>query len=410
MSGSFSPAADAAVLMSAGGAGAAGTGAHTIAVLWKSDTVNVNCGLASLYASSTQVRQILTDGGELFGTGDFSNGYPLNAISLDTWYVGAITKPAGSAHYRCHLWPYASDGSGTMDHGEASDAANHGDGSSITQIRVGLTDVRGNGLIAVVGIWNSALSDANLNTLKSGNLSAWAALSPAELISLENWDGTNGCTAVVGTSAKTGITGTVGVGANPPSFNFSVGGATDLVISDAAQAQTADNIALTQVHSLVVADAQQLQAADNIILTQTHVLTVTDALQAQAADSLALTQLHMLTVADSAQSQSVDNVVLTQGGSLAVADAVHAQSADSVALTQTHILQPTDAVQSQMADNVTLTQTHVLAIQSARQLQLVDTIGNLIPDAGTVGGKVTTNPIREGEISAQTFALAGIIE
>lgn len=388
MSGSFNPAADAAVLMSAGGAGAAGTGAHTIAVLWKSDTVNVNCGLASLYASSTQVRQLLTDGGELFGTGDFSSGYPTNAVGLDTWYVGAITKVSGSAHYRCHLWPYASDGSGTMDHGEAADAANHGDGSSITQIRVGLTDVRGNGLIAVVGIWNSALSDANLNTLKSGNLSAWAALSPAELISLENWDGTDGCTAVVGTSAKTGITGTVGVGANPPSFNFSVSSEVTLTVADATQAQSVDNIALTQVHSLVVADATQAQAVDNISLTQTHVLAVADAAQAQSVDTLALTQLHLLTVADAAQAQSVDNLTLTQAS----------------------ILAPADALQSQLADNVTLTQVHNLVIQSARQLQRVDTIGALTPQSGTVDGAVVPLPTRSGGVSTQSLALSGIIK
>lgn len=221
MSGFFDPAADAAILMSAGGAGAAGTGAHSLAALWLTEA-NSNGSLASLYASSTQVRQLLSDGGELFGSGDFSNGYPLNSVLGSTWYVAVITKPAGSAHYRCHLWPYASNGSGVFDHGEASNAANHGDGSSITQIRIGQGDTRGNGSIAVVGVWNTELSDAQINTLRSGNLSAWSALSPAELISLQNWDGTNGATAVVGTSAKTGITGTVGVGANPPGFNFAL--------------------------------------------------------------------------------------------------------------------------------------------------------------------------------------------
>jgi len=223
MSGSFAPAADAAILMSAGDAGPAGTGAHALAVLWRSDpTLGINSGLASLYASSTQVRQLITDGGELFGTGDFSSGYPPNAIAANTWYVGVISKPAGSAHYRCHLWPYASDGSGVMDHGESGTAANHGDGSAITEIRVGRGDTRGNGLIAVVGVYNFEPTDGQLNTLKSGNLSAWAALGPSELISLENWNGTTGCTAVVGTSTQTGITGTVGVGANPPGFDFSV--------------------------------------------------------------------------------------------------------------------------------------------------------------------------------------------
>lgn len=233
MSGSFDPAADAAVIMSAGTAGAAGTGAHTVAVLWKSAPLNPNSGLLSLYASSTQVRQLLTDSGELFGTGDFSSGYPSGGVGTDTWYVGAITKPAGSAHYRCHLWPYASDGSGAMDHGEAPDAANHGDGSSITEIRIGLTDTRGSGLIAVVAVWDSELSDANLNTLRSGSLTAWSALSPKELISLENWNGTTGASAVVGTSTQSSLTGTVSVGANPPGFSFAL---TSAAASSGAQA------------------------------------------------------------------------------------------------------------------------------------------------------------------------------
>lgn len=222
MSGSFNPSADAAIVMSAGTAGAAGTGAHTLVALWKSDAVNANGAMAGLYASSTQVRQFLADSGELFGTADFSAGYPLGGVGLDTWYVGAISKPSGSAHYRIHLWPYAAAGTGTMDHGEASDAANHGDGSSITEIRIGLNDVRGNGLIAVIGVWDVVLSDGQLDTLKSANLSTWAALNPKELISLENWNGSTGATAVVGTSTQSSITGTVGVGANPPSFNFAL--------------------------------------------------------------------------------------------------------------------------------------------------------------------------------------------
>lgn len=225
MSGSFNPSADAAISMTAGSAGAAGTGAHTIAVLWKSDPLNANAALVGGYASGTQVRQFLADSGELFGTGDFSSGYPSGGVVVDTWYVGAISKPAGSAHYRIHLWPYAAAGTGTMDHGEAPDAANHGDGSSLTEIRIGLNDVRGNGLIAVVGVWDVELSDGQLDTLKSPNLSAWAALSPKELISLENWNGSTGATAVVGTSTQSSITGSVGTGANPPSFDFSVSAA-----------------------------------------------------------------------------------------------------------------------------------------------------------------------------------------
>lgn len=416
MSASYDPAADAYISMTAGDSDSAGTGAHTIAVLFKTDPINANAGLVALMASSTQVRQLLADSGELFGTGDFSSGYPNNGVVVNTWYVGIITKPAGSAHYRIHLWPYASDGSGTMQHGEAPDAANHGDGSAITQIRIGLNDVRGNGLIAVVGIWDTDLStggttDAVLDGLKTNLLSVWAALTPDELISLENWNGTTGCTAVVGTSTQDNLIGTVGTGANPPSFDFTLaGGAIDLVVADATQAQTVDNVTLTQVHVLSVADATQAQTVDNIALTQAHTLAVSDALQAQTSDTLALTQQHTLVNADAAQGQTADNITLTQVHSLLVADAVQAQTVDNLALDQGVVLVVADAVQSQMADNVSLTQLHQLGIQSAHQAQRADTIGSLIPQTGAVSGAVTALLDLDGAITTQSTALAGIIE
>lgn len=410
MSADFDPSADAAITMSAGGAGAAGTGAHTLVVLFYIPPFAATSGLLNLLATSTQVRQILVDVGSLFGANDFSSGYAALVLT-DAWYVAALSKPAGSAHYRGHIWPYASDGSGTMLHGEAVDAANHGDGSAITQFKIGLCDTRGNGLIAAVGIWNSELSDANLNTLKSPNLSAWADLSPAELVSLEDWDGTNGATAVVGTSAKTGITGTVGAGGNPPSFDFSVGGAIDLVVANATQAQTADNVALTQTHELVSVNAAQAQTSGSPALTQTHELIANGATQAQSADNATLTQTHVLTADGAAQAQTSDTPALTQVHSLIVADAGQAQSADNVILVVGGTdLVVADAIQSQMADNVTLTQLHQLGIQSAMQVLSSDVVGSLIPDAGTIQGAVTATAVLVGSVSASAVSLAGIIE
>lgn len=222
MSGDFNVAADAWITMTAGSAGAVGTGAYTMAVLVRPTTGNNNCGMVQGRTASAAVRSLFEDGLKIFGDNDFSAGY--GSLTQGNWYVVAQTKPAGSALYRHHVWAYASDGSGTMSHGVTT--GTHGDGSAITQTRIGQAVDRGNGLIAVVGLWTSELSDANLDTLKSANLSAWSALSPAELISLENWNGSTGCTAVVGTSTQSSITGTVGVGANPTSFNFSLGGAT----------------------------------------------------------------------------------------------------------------------------------------------------------------------------------------
>lgn len=211
------------ISMTAGGAGAVGTGDYTMVALVQPAG---NCGVMSAYASTTLTREILIDSGAVFGLGDFSSGWP--TVTPGNWYVMGQSKAAGSNTYRHHLWQYASDGSGTMSHGVSTGSGTHGDGSTITELRVGSNDNRANGLIAVVAYWDRVLSDAELDSLKSPNLSAWTAVSggaPKALISLQNWNGTTGAADVVGTSTFSGVTGTVNVGADPPSFNYSLAAA-----------------------------------------------------------------------------------------------------------------------------------------------------------------------------------------
>jgi hypothetical protein len=395
----------------AGGAGAIGTGAFTIVVLFRATSGNNNCGLTQGRTSGASVRSFLMDSLKLFGEGDFSDGYPSGNLSLDTWYVAAIRKQSGSVHYRFTYWPYASDGSGTMNHGESTSSGNHSDGSTVTVLRIGNAGNPGNGDFAAVGYYTSHLSDANLDTLKSNLLSKWADLSPAELISFEDWNGTNGHVVNVGTSTLSSITGTVGAGAaNPPSFDFSTSSAINLVVQDAAQAQTVDNIALTQVHSLVVADARQLQTVDNLALTQVHSLVVQDATQAQAVDNLALTQVHNLIVADALQNQLVDNINLNQVHSLIVADALQSQAADNLVLAVGGIdLIVSDAHQSQTADTLILTQLHNLVVHDARQLQFVDNI-TFAEDETVLAGAITAAGPQSGAVTYAVAGLAGTIE
>lgn len=221
MSLSFDNAATEYVSMSAGGVGAMGTGAHTLVMLAQSSSAAFsNRFQVGLYAGGTLLRSLLNVDGVLFAHNDFGSGF--GTLAEDTWYVVAVSKPAGSGQsYRYHLWPYASDGSGTMSHG--TDGATQGDGSAITEIRIGGAELpQFGGNVAVVGLWASVLSDAQLNTLKSASLSSWSALSPQALITGNNWNGTTGCTDVIGTSTQQSITGTVGVGTEPPSFSYSL--------------------------------------------------------------------------------------------------------------------------------------------------------------------------------------------
>lgn len=228
MSGDFDRTTDNEITMSAGAAGPLGTGAFTIVVLFKIAFGSGNGGLVSLRSSAggSEVRGILVDSNKLFGFNDFSSGF--GSVPSNIWMFGAIGKPAGSNHLRSHTWPYSADGSGTMQHGEAPGAGNHGDPGAVGEIRIGKCANRGNGPIAVVGLYPSFLSDADLENLKTNQLSDYAALGPAELISLESWDGENGCTSVTGIgppvnrAVKTGEIGAVLAGENPPDFDFSL--------------------------------------------------------------------------------------------------------------------------------------------------------------------------------------------
>ena len=163
-----------------------------------------------------------------------------------------------------------------------------------------------------------------------------------------------------------------------------VAGATTLVVADAGQAQVADTVTLTQVHALAVAGAAQAQVADTISLTQVHSLAVAAASQTQTADAPVLTQVHSLVVAGAVQTQTADNVTVTAVAgetTLTVANATQAQTADSVSLTQVHALVISSALHDHVAGSVSLTQNHVLGVQSATQSQAAD---NVVLDAGAI--------------------------
>lgn len=322
--------ADNYLVGTAGSAGAVGTGAYTIACLVRPKSGNNNCGMIQCRTASAEVRALFEDALHLFGANDFSSGY--STLTQDTWYLCAQTKPAGSNLYRFHLWAYASDGSGTMSHGTETGGANQGDGSSISVLRVGWANDRGNGDISVVGLWTSVLSDANLDSLKSNLLTAWTALSPTELITFDTWNGTTGWTTKVGTSSLSSITGSVTVGADPPSFSFSTG---DTPVSDT------DTLSVTEAESIAVSDSDTLSITEveSNALSETDTLTVTD------AQSLTLTETEQLTVTE------------TQSTALAEADTLSVSESESNALADVDTLAMTEVESLGLSDSDTLSIT-----------------------------------------------------
>jgi len=178
-------------------------------------------------AGGALVRDLFEASLHLFGDADFSSG-DATTLAQGNWYVAAQSKAAGANTYRHHLWLYDPSGAGVMAHGVSTGSGTHGDGAALDTIRVGNGSVNSNGLVAVVGIWTSVLTDGQLDTLKSANLTAWSALAPQELITFENWNGTTGWSTRIGTSTFSAESGNVTVGANPPSFSFNLAASVDL--------------------------------------------------------------------------------------------------------------------------------------------------------------------------------------
>lgn len=280
MSGSYAVGANY-LGFTAGSAGAAGTGAFTVVALVQGGVGNNNAGFVGLYASATLTRAIFEDTNHLYGVNDFTGGY--GTLTQGTWYVVAQTKPSASAPWRFHYWAWNSTPSGAFSHGTEVGAGNQGNGSAITAVRIGANAVNANGLIAAVGIWTSELSDGQIDTLVSANLSDWAALSPAELISLENWTGTTGAVVNVGTSTFSAVTGTVSSGANPSGFNFSTGATTvNGAVAFSSSPTLTAAATLTQFPAVAFSAAPTLTAGGTRVQPATASFTAAPTLSAAA--------------------------------------------------------------------------------------------------------------------------------
>ena len=201
----------------------AGNGAYTLVVLATNTAINNR--FMSLWSASAEQQYLMQDTSKLFGKDDFTSGFG-TGITTGTWFVLSISKPAGSGHYRFHVWPYASDGSGTMQHGESAGSANQANTAATAAIHVGraVGNTGANGIIALAAVWDRQLSDADMDSLKTKSLSAWMALTPKFLASLQNWNGTTGAVDVTGNSGAPTLTGSIDAAANPPSFDFTLGG------------------------------------------------------------------------------------------------------------------------------------------------------------------------------------------
>ena len=190
-----------------------------------------------------------------------------------------------------------------------------------------------------------------------GSEGSWDCSSTDSSISGDGYCGLHGAA-----SASVHTWSAAGVGTNGDTAPASAGGgATNLVVSDAAHAHAADAPDLTSSTALVIAEAAHAHIADNLTLSATGAvsLVVSDALHAHAADNLTLAASGSisLTVSDALHAHAADNIILTSQQALAITEALHAHLADNVALSTTAqaSLLVADALHAHAADNLTLT-------------------------------------------------------
>jgi len=206
--------------------GAVGTGDFTIVVLTKP---NGNHGHIGMTVTTGHPIQQLNDSNVWFGGGDFSG---FGTSNNTDWHVIGHSKTSGSNVYRWHYWNYSAGGAKTHSNGTGT----HANPGTITAIKIGDCDNRGNGLIAVVAVWKRVLSDAEFDSLCTTHLSDWNALSPDAL-----WPLNVAAASVVdatghGNNAAS-VTGTISLtGSDPPSFDFSLSGTQTLTGTGIASA------------------------------------------------------------------------------------------------------------------------------------------------------------------------------
>lgn len=178
---------------------------------------------------------------------------------------------------------------------------------------------------------------------------------------------------------------------------------TELVISEATHAHSADSPVLTQAHELAVSEATHAQAADSPVLTQAHTLAVGEATHAHSTDGIDLVEHKTLAVDEAGHAQSVDGIALTQTHQLDVAEASHAHNADSPVLTQVHNLAVADADHAHSADSPVLTQAHALAVDESSHSHSADNVTldisvTLVVQDGTHGHSVESPVLSQAHV------------
>jgi len=160
-----------------------------------------------------------------------------------------------------------------------------------------------------------------------------------------------------------------------------------LSIADASHGHTADNIAVTSVHTLAIANTSHSHTATSPALTSVHLLAIANASHTLVdTGPLALIRNIILAVDNALHAHYAENLALITGVSLLVANATHGVTSDNINLSQAQTLAIANALHAHSVDSPTIIEAKILAIANAIH-SLADTgpldltsVHNLIAD------------------------------
>lgn len=229
----------AGVTLAAGGAAGVPAGAWTVATIIKPavlDSYQVLIGLGSAIVNLGL--WITASGGVQAVAGGFNA--PIELPLTGEWLLVAISKTAGEAAPRGHLYRYST---GTWTHLDSGNTLS--DQGTVTTIDLGNTgnDWYYTGHMAVAGVWDAALSDPQVETLES-SLRAWLDTGAVAVWPLDQDSTSIPVIDITGGGAdQTATSGTsVVTGDDPPGFDWSLGGGGEPVgvpVGSAAETDTA---------------------------------------------------------------------------------------------------------------------------------------------------------------------------
>ena len=171
-----------------------------------------------------------------------------------------------------------------------------------------------------------------------------------------------------------------------------------LTIGGLSQAQTIDQITLQQGGTLSLNNLDQIQTIDQVNLTQAHIVSVNDLSQLQTVDQTSLTQANILTLNDADQIQTIDQVTLSTAGTVAINDASQAQTLEQLVLAIAGTVAINNLSQSQLLEQLNLTQAHVVSVDNLSQAQLLQSINFNGVVVGYLQGALTIVSAYNGQI------------